>query len=467
MGLWQWQELLDACGTKGPHSGPDIDGICIDSRTASAGDLFIALAGDPGPSFHSSSSTIRDGHEFIGHAIENGAAAALVSKVSKASEDTAFSSDFPMLRVENTLDGLWCLGRFARRRMSGSVIAVTGSSGKTTARYWLQELLQAQDKTHASRGSLNNHWGVPLSLARMPCDSSFGIFEIGTNRPGEVLALARVVNPDVAILLNVLPAHIGYFGSLDAIRREKLTIASGLKENGTLIVPEGLDLTGIDHDFSQHDVVSFGTTSAADVWGSVQNHGLYSKVQAKLFGTAVDYTLEVAGEHRVLTSLAVLAAIYSIGADVRQAAQDFVKLTPPDGRGNVFSVAGITIIDDSYNANPVSMAYAIETLIKQQTSSRRIALLGEMLELGSHSDSCHADVVRQVEPLDGVITVGEGFAKYPGKWGHVDRVADLDLESLRELFRPGDVVLIKGSNKVFWATGFVSILSRILGGESC
>ncbi|HIL96335.1 MAG TPA: UDP-N-acetylmuramoyl-tripeptide--D-alanyl-D-alanine ligase, partial [Pseudomonadales bacterium] len=410
MSLWQWEELLSACSLIEPVSGPQISGISLDSRTVVTGDLFVALSGDPGPRFHSSSSSDRDGHEFIQNAFARGAAAALVSREVDVSG--------PLLTVEDTLDGLWQLGSHARNRVQAKVTAITGSSGKTTARQWLEELLALQNKTHASVGSLNNHWGVPLSLARMPADSKFAVFEIGTNRSGEIRPLAELVSPDVALLLNVLPAHIGHFDNLEAIRREKLSIAKGLSNSGHLIVPVGLDLTGLGHTRR----VTFGTTSNSDVFGEATYHGQQTLVEANVCGKQVNYQLSVGGEHRVLTSLAVLAAMYCLGADVDLAAASFSSLDAPRGRGNVISVAGVQIIDDSYNANPVSMAYGIRALQMEKPAGKRIALLGEMLELGHESVQSHADTATLAQGLDRVITVGEVFSATPGNGGHYDHV---------------------------------------------
>ncbi len=448
MSLWQWQELLDACGLKVDESGPLISGISIDSRSAQSGDLFIALSGDPGPRFNSSGASGRDGHDFVTDAVSRGANAAMVSKVVDCSQ--------PCLMVEDTLDGLWQLGEFARKRMQGKVVAITGSSGKTTTRQWLEHLLRRQASTHASTGSLNNHWGVPLSLARMPELSEYGVFEIGTNHPGEIKALAELVNPDVAIVLNVLPAHIGNFGTLENIRREKLTISSGLKDQGIVIVPADLDISGINTD----KVVTFGYAQGSDVCAEAVSESDvdYCEVNASVFGRKIAYRLSVGGEHRVITSLAVLAAVHCLGADVQTAAADFAELPVPKGRGNILSVSGIKIIDDSYNANPVSMSYALEALKKIPTGRKRVAIIGEMLELGDKSEAAHAEISALFKELDLVITVGEGFLKSPGEWQHVNTVEDLDIEKLVSVLDSGDVILVKGSNKLFWKSNFVENL---------
>lgn len=452
--LWTWQALAEVFPEQSAH-GSDIKGICIDSRSASEGDLFIALAGDPGPRFSTSSVSARDGHEFINSAMTHGASAAMVSSNYFDSSDP----DYPVLVVENTLDGLWQLGAAARDRMDGTVVAITGSAGKTTARHWLEQLLLKQGSTHASTGSLNNHWGVPVSLARMPAESRYGIFEVGTNHPGEIAPLSLLTKPHVSVLLNVLPAHIGNFKDLDAIRREKLTITDGLEPQGILIVPEELNTLGT----SALNIVTFGLKDTADVHLIAQ---LDSTITASVKGQEVTYILNNAGEHRVLTSLAVLAAVDCMGADVIQAASEFCSLEAPAGRGNQVSIScdstanqasEILVIDDSYNANAVSMSYAIDAAASMP-AVRTIALLGEMLELGDARQATHEQIASHASVLDGVITFGDGFATHPGSWGHYDSVSEFDLDAFVTTLRAGDVVLIKGSNKVFWTHGFTKKL---------
>jgi len=298
-------------------------------------------------------------------------------------------------------------------------------------------------------------------LARMPEESAYGIFEIGTNHPGEIGPLSELASPDVALLLNVLPAHIGNFGSLSEIRQEKLEIVAGLAESGTLVVPAELDLRGLSHE----KILSFGLDSSngqPDAFGKVRFAAGKTVVDAIIVGHKITYQLNVGGEHRVLTSLAVLALLYSLGADLERAAADFSSLSTPAGRGNEFDVAGIKVIDDSYNANPVSMAYAIDALKKDQGGGRQFALLGEMLELGELSEQAHADIIVATRDINVVMTVGEGFANTAAEntdfVSHKNSVADIDIQALANSIQPGDSILIKGSNKVFWAAGFVSKL---------
>lgn len=454
MALWNWRELVHACGVEQTVRGPDIDGISIDTRTLNAGDLFVALSGDPGPRFHSASANARDGHEFVQLAQSAGAAALLVSR------DTDCA--LPEIRIENTLDGLWLMGEAGRHRMAGKVIGITGSSGKTTARSWLETILSQQAKTHGSSDSFNNHWGVPLSLARMPQDTQFGLFEIGMNNPGEIEPLGRLVNPDVALVLNVLPAHLGNFENLDAIRQEKLSIARGLKDGGVLVVHEDINLDGLGH----HSIVTFGYSASSRVSAEVSFEKNMTRVRVSINGKKYRYQLPAGGEHRVLTSLACLSVVYALDGDLELACRALAGVEVPAGRGNLLEVSDRFIIDDSYNANPVSMRYALGTLAQRQ-GGRKVALLGEMLELGEQAELLHASILDSCSGLDGVITVGEGFANAKAvlgdiHWGHYACAGDIDPAELAALFKEGDTILVKGSNKVFWLNNFVEALHSAL-----
>tara|TARA_R110002072_G_scaffold3830_9_gene27447 strand:+ start:10828 stop:12189 length:1362 start_codon:yes stop_codon:yes gene_type:complete len=446
MALWTWSELSQLGQCSGPD-GPDINGICIDSRQAQIGDLFVALSGDPGPRFHTSVENPRDGHNFIKSAISGGASAIMLSDLNYSTSPQTPES-FPYIQVQDTLDGLWALGRAGRLRNNGKIVAITGSAGKTTMRSWLMQVLGSQFNLHGSIGSLNNHWGVPLSLSRMPRESEVGIFEIGTNHSGEISPLSQLVKPHIAVLLNVLPAHIGNFTSLAALEDEKRAIADGLVEDGCCILPEHL-ASGDDRE------ITFGLSDKADARGQykIQRDGWF--VNAEIQGKPVEYLLGIAGEHRVLTSLAVLAVANQLDADLERVATALSGISVPNGRGDETVLAGVTIIDDSYNANPVSMGYAISAL--QSKPGRKIAILGEIMELGESAVKYHHDIAQQFTHLDQVITVGNGFANDPGD-AHYQHANEIDLEALVNTFRSGDTVLIKGSNKVFWLNDFVKNL---------
>lgn len=441
MALWSTNELASLGRLVPGDALTDITGVCIDSRQIQPGDLFIALSGDPGPRFHGGVDNPRDGHEFIQGAVAGGASVILLS-------NPPANISVPYIQVADTLDGLWDLGRVARDRCDGAVVAITGSAGKTTAKTWLSECLSAQARVHSSVGSLNNHWGVPLSLSRMPVETEVSVIEVGTNHPGEIAPLSKLAQPNVAMLLNVLPAHVGNFESLAALTKEKLSIAAGLKSGGKFVLPVAL-ASGLDSE------VTFGLEQSADVSGEYTVESGVYHVEARVRDQVIHYELNEGGEHRVLTSLAVLAVVDSLGYSASEAAKQFAVLGSPVGRGNRIVTKGITVIDDSYNANPVSMIYSINGLAQQP--GRRIALLGEILELGEQSETYHREVASHFVKLDRVITFGNGFANHSG-YDHFDAVEQFDLQAFVSELRQGDQILVKGSNKVFWQKGFIKSL---------
>ena len=446
--LWTWPELCAAIGAA-LVDGPAVRGIDIDSRRLVPGDLFVALSGDPGPRFPGARRTDRDGHDYLDAAFSAGAAGALVHRDEPAGG--------PCLLVRDTLDGLWDLGRAARGRMTGQVAAVTGSSGKTTAKTFLAQALDAS----ATPGSLNNHLGVPLSLARTPADARFAVYEIGTNHPGEIAPLARLVRPDVAVVLNVHPAHIAFFDDIDALRCEKLSIAEGLRRGGTLVCLDALDRTGVPPGTS---VLTFGETAEADVrlTGFDGTHAMIATpsgpVRAEVPG---------GGIHRAL-SLAAVAAVLVAFDESPDAIANIAGDAVPAGRGNRVEAGGVTLIDDSYNANPASMAAALRGLVEQRDGRRTVALLGEMLELGEDSERLHAALVPLCAEIDRVLCVGEGMrAVHQGlvperRLGFVASPDALDVDAVVDALAPGDIVLLKGSNGVFWARDFATALCNAL-----
>ena len=444
--LWSGPQLQAAFEQRDIDSG--VNGISIDSRTTAPGDLFVALSGNPGLRFGGGNEKAGDGHDFIEMATNAGASVVMAHrKVTCA---------VPVLRVKDTLDGLWQLGSYSRNRTSAKVIGITGSSGKTTLRAWLQAVLGQIASCHASEGSLNNHWGVPLSLARMPADSDIGLFEIGTNHPGEIEPLSRLVEPDIALVLNVLPAHIGNFSGLDELRTEKLSISHGLRSNGTLIVPVGL--AGHCH-YSK--ILTFG--EGGDVSAKGRTAGSGTVVQIDVAGTVVECEVPFIGAERVESIAALFAVLSALGIDPKQAIAHIDALEIPSGRGNLLEVGGITIINDSYNANPVSMKMSLAHLKSMEKHQRRIALLGEMLELGTASQKAHEEMGRYLEVVDQVYTFGQGFDESSfERHEHFPSVEEFDLEEFVSRLRPGDCVLVKGSNKVFWKHGFVERLTAFI-----
>ena len=446
--LWRWQELRSALGLAA-EEGPDIGGFAIDSRLLSPGDLFVALLGDPGPRFYASSASERDGHDFVADAIRRGAAGVLVHR------DERYGA--PTLRVPDTLDGLWALGRHRRSRLACPIAAVTGSSGKTTCKEFLAGVLGA----FATGGSFNNHIGVPLSLASTPVDAAAAVYEIGTNHPGEIAPLSRLAAPNVAIVLNIHPAHIEFFEGLDGIRREKLSIAEGLGADGVLVRNEQVQPQG-----DAPRTLTFGREASADV-RLVAVDGDRARLATP--EGIIAAPVPGGGQHRAMSVAACAAALLALGLPLAQLERlSAAKL--PKGRGNRIEVGGVTVIDDSYNANPASMKAALLALAAERSGrgARRVAVLGEMLELGDGGERFHRQLATDCQGLDHVFCIGSGMVPLHEELGAMGNVqwlpqADADFAAAcARTLRPGDTVLVKGSNRVFWAKGFVDALVAAL-----
>ncbi|NIP14916.1 MAG: UDP-N-acetylmuramoyl-tripeptide--D-alanyl-D-alanine ligase [Pseudomonadales bacterium] len=445
--LWTWPALCRALRLEA-RDGPDVTGIVIDSRKAGPGDLFIALTGDPGPRFNPSSRSDRDGHDFIDAAIAAGAAGVLA-------HDGA-ARDVPQLQVPDTLDGLWALGAAARARLRCPVVAITGSSGKTTTKGMLAAALGA----FSTEGSLNNHLGVPLSLALSPADASAAVFEIGTNHPGEIAPLSVLVRPDVAVVLNVHPAHAENFVDLDELRIEKLSINKGLEGKGHFVVEDGVAV----HDLPSGLVlVRFGRREGSDV-RLLEVHG--QTAAYRIGGERFTAHVPGGGEHRAASLAAVLAVLMALHRPVSDGLQLGDDLVPK-GRGDESLINGVTVVDDSYNANPESMKAALRTL--SAASGRTVAVLGDMLELGAEGPDHHRGLATHCRGIDRVYCVGEAMRELFDALPEAQRAAwlpdaggdSLIVAILGEL-RSGDRILIKGSNRVFWAAGFVGRFSERL-----
>jgi UDP-N-acetylmuramoyl-tripeptide--D-alanyl-D-alanine ligase len=423
-------------------------GVSIDSRTVAPGDLFIALTG---PNF--------DGHTFVADALKKGAAAALVAKRPEGVDANA-----PLLVVADTQRALDDLGRASRARTQARIIAVTGSVGKTGTKEALKHVLERQGRAFASVGSLNNQWGVPLSLARMPQDMSFGIFELGMNHPGEIDALTRIVRPDVAIITTIEPAHLGFFASVEAIADAKAEIFVGVEPRGAAILnrdnPYYDRLAAAAEARGITRLLSFGAHGGASVrLINCHLHATMSAVKADVMGEAIDYSIALPGRHWVMNSLAVLAAVKAVGGDVAAAASAMATLSALQGRGKRYRLAraggAIELIDESYNASPASMRAAIAVLaaVTPKGKGRRIAVLGEMLELGNDSERLHAELAAPLADARVALTftLGDNMraldAALPSnqRGGHAATVDEL-IEILNKNLRPDDVVTVKGSH---------------------
>lgn len=454
--LWTSGEI--AAATEGTASAAFyVSGVAFDSREVGPGDLFIALKGET-----------TDGHNFVDRAFAAGAAGAIVSQ----------PVDYPHVLVTDTTAALDALGRASRARATGKAIGVTGSVGKTSTK---EALFQALDRfrpgrVHRSLKSYNNHVGVPLSLARMPRDSLFGIFEMGMNHAGELSALTRLVRPHVAIVTAIAPAHIEFFGTEEAIAQAKAEIFEGLEPGGTAIIPHDSphrDLLVKAAEAHGAHIVTFGVREGADVRAmeAVPASGGGMLVSAHLPDAELCYTVATPGEHNVANSLAVLAAVDAVGGDLAVAGLAFAEMPGLPGRGaRSWIGAGegrALLIDESYNANPLSIAATLLQLGRED-ARRRVAVLGAMKELGERSAELHAGLAEKVEGarVDLAILVGEEMTplahRLEGRLA-LAHVADADaaMREIRARVQPGDAILVKGSNSV----GLSRLVAGLVGGE--
>ncbi|MAF46665.1 MAG: UDP-N-acetylmuramoylalanyl-D-glutamyl-2,6-diaminopimelate--D-alanyl-D-alanine ligase [Rhodospirillales bacterium] len=442
-----WSAEAAAAATGGTVSGNwTAGGVSIDSRSLKPGDLFIALKG---PNF--------DGHEFLDAAFAAGAAAAMVS------DRAAAAGGQPLLGVDDTMTGLDALGAAGRARAHAKVVAVTGSVGKTGVKEALARLLGRQGETGFSAGSFNNHIGVPLSLSRLSPSARFAVFELGMNHAGELTPLSRMARPDVAMVTNVEAVHTAYFASLEEIAEAKSEIFAGLEPGGTAILNRDNPYFDLLAERARQAgaalVTGFGADAKADFRLLEFDLGAeYSSVKAGFRGRTLEYRLGLPGRHWVQNSLAILAAVDAVGADIFEAARAMAELTPAVGRGRRHLVDSgqieFLLIDESYNASPVSMMAALEVLASLQPGpmGRRIAVLGDMLELGPESGEMHRRLAAAVtgNQVDLVFTAGDRmgalFGALPGGRRGTHHSGSEELAAtMGAALKSGDVVLVKGS----------------------
>jgi UDP-N-acetylmuramoyl-tripeptide--D-alanyl-D-alanine ligase len=448
--IWTLNDLAVAVGDAPPAKSADVTGFSIDTRTIKSGEVFVALKDQ------------RDGHDFVTTAFKNGAVAALVSKAYQATAD-----DGPLIRCDDVLTGLEAIGRAARARLSGAAraIAVTGSVGKTGTKEMLRACLLriAPGRVHAADKSFNNHWGVPLTLASMPADTLYGVFEIGMNHSGEITPLAKMVRPHVAIITTVEAVHLEHFKSVDEIAEAKSEIFAGLEPGGTAILNRDnphFELLAKRAAEAGRAVVSFGLSEGSDVRPERFDCGSDgTDTTVTINGQVLSYRVAAPGVHIAQNALAVAAAIVAIGADTAEAIKALSSLPAPTGRGaRVTLEAGggrVLLIDESYNANPASMRSALAAMatVSRKDCPRRIAVLGDMLELGPDAPSLHAGLVAAIEAagVDLVFLAGPNMshlhsrliAPIMGGWAEASTgLKDALLASVQ----PGDVIMIKGSN---------------------
>ncbi len=443
-----WTHTEAAAATGGVATEPwDASGVSIDSRSLKPGDLFIAIRGDNS-----------DGHAHVGDALSKGAAAAMVNESwAERSKDT------PLLAVADTDLGMRDLARAARDRASARIIGVTGSVGKTGTKEMLALALGQQGETAATQGNLNNHWGLPLSLARMARTTEFGVFELGMNHAGEIAPLSEIVRPDVAVITTVEAVHLEFFDSEEGIADAKAEIFVGLPEDGAAVLNRdnrhfdrlrrSADAAGVRR------ICSFGEHPDATLRLIKTESGPNgSDITIELDGRELSYVVGAPGRHWVMNSLAVLGAVHMIGADVTRAAASLAAIRPMKGRGQQSSITledgNFVLIDESYNASPASMRAAFDVLGATDPSAdgRRIAVLGDMLEIGESAPEAHAGLAPDIlrNHVDIVIAAGDNMAHL------IDALTDRAvtthgrdsaaiLDRVLETVRAGDVVMIKGS----------------------
>lgn len=444
--LWTVAEVARALGLTEKFPETPIDFVTQDSRLVKPRSLFIALSGTPSGGFVSSFASVRDGWEFAANAESSGAVAMIVPKKIDG-------VSVPQLVVKDTLiDGLWALGRAARARYRGPVIGLTGSAGKTSTK----EFIGAYPNAFASPSSFNNFWGVPLTLCNGDPAASVWVVEMGMNQVGEIARLSELARPTVALVVNVQPVHLEKLGSLEAIRREKVSIAQGLPDDGVLVLPN--DVSAPEW---RGRTVRFG----ADTEVCELNHAARGEswdVTANVAGKQIGFSLTPGAPHRLQNALAALASVYAAGLDATALAPELNDVGIMTGRGVEQTVAGATLIDDSFNGNPASMVAALDSLkARPVAKGRRIAILGDMLELGAEAPSYHTALAGHLDGIDGVYCVGplmhHLYALLPSGKGlgwHEDP-ATLEPQQVASLLRGGDVVVVKGSKKMFWVNKFV------------
>jgi UDP-N-acetylmuramoyl-tripeptide--D-alanyl-D-alanine ligase len=427
---------------------PEVTGISIDSRTVAPAEAYFAIKG-----------AVHDGHDFVEAALRAGAALAVVERGKREQ----FASDAPLLMVDDVLGALVELAHAARARLQGQVIAVTGSVGKTSTKEALRLVLSAQGQTHASAASFNNHWGVPLSLARCPETARFAVFEIGMNHACEIQPLVKMARPHVAIITTVEPVHLEFFAGIEAIADAKAEIFEGVVEGGAVVLnrdnPQFARLARRAKELGIQRVVSFGADAKSDArLIDVSLQAACSAVHADIFGHEVTYKVGMPGRHMAMNSLAVLAAAALAGADLALASLSLSQLEPAAGRGvrSTLELAGgaATLIDESYNANPASMAAALSVLGQAAIGphGRRIAVLGDMLELGAAAADLHRGLNEAIKAsrIDLVYCCGPLMrnlweALSTGKrGGYADSAANLEMQVVAAI-RAGDAIMIKGS----------------------
>ncbi|MDB5592504.1 UDP-N-acetylmuramoylalanyl-D-glutamyl-2,6-diaminopimelate--D-alanyl-D-alanine ligase [Enterovirga sp.] len=461
--LWTPAEIAAVPGARLLGARAPATGISIDTRTLAPGDLFFAIRG-----------VASDGHDHVRTALAAGAAAAVVAEERAAD----FANAGPLVVVPDVLEALRALGRAARARTAAGVVGVTGSVGKTGTKDALRLVLSGFGPTHAATASFNNHWGVPVTLARMPRETAFGVFEVGMNHPGEIVPLTAMVRPHVAVVTAVEPVHIAHFRSVSGIADAKGEIFSGLEPGGVAVIPSDNPHHGrlLAHAGASRAgrVVGFGEGAGADVRALRIAAGPdHSFVEADVLGRRVAYRIGMAGRHVALNSLAVLAVAHVLGLDIGQAASAYAGLVPPAGRGERIRLRApsgeFLLIDESFNANPASMraALAALALVELPAGGRRVAVLADMGELGEAGPAAHRELAEAVAAanVDVVFAAGPLIrdlweALPPGLRGAYAESAAALQPAVLDAVRGGDAVMVKGSKSTLVSKIAATLASR-------
>ena len=447
--LWTEAELVGALRARpsAPLAGK-VGGVSIDSRTLAAGDLFVAIRGET-----------HDGHDHVARAFEAGASAAIVSR----ERAPGLSPLGPVFAVEDTLNGMERLAIASRARAQARIVAVTGSVGKTSVKEMLRVMLSACGATHASAASYNNHWGVPLTLSRMPATAAYAVIEMGMNHSGEIAPLTRMARPHVALVTTIAPVHIEYLGSVEAIADAKAEIFEGLEPRGTAIInrdaPQAERLVAVARA-RDANVLTFGASEGSDArLLELVDRGDGSEVHARVFDRQLTFDLGAPGVHMAQNAVGALLAAEALGADVGACAAALAHFAPQKGRGARLTLQApggpVTIIDESYNANPTSMRAALALLgaARPGPNGRRIAIIGDMLELGPQGAQMHAALAPDLVANGVDLLFGAGpltralYDASPERMraAWAERSTDLAPKLIAAL-RGGDVAMVKGSN---------------------
>jgi UDP-N-acetylmuramoyl-tripeptide--D-alanyl-D-alanine ligase len=456
--LWTSEEIAAVTGGVA-NRWFEVSGVTFDSREVGPGDLFIAMPG-----------TVHDGHQFVAGAFAAGAAGAVVSRPVEG----------PHVLVEDTFLALQALGRASRERSRATIIGVTGSVGKTSTKEALYAALDRNrpGRVHRSVKSYNNHTGVPLSLSRMPRDTQFAVLEMGMNHAGEIRALVAQVRPHLALITAIAPAHIENLGSEEAIADAKAEIFEGLEPDAVAIVPNDTPhrdrLVKAARRHADRIVTFGGGDADVHAIHAVAADSGGSLISAALLDCEITFTISQRGEHWVSNALAVLASVEALGEDVALAALALADLGGLKGRGERHRIEAdggeFLLIDESYNANPASMAATLKSLGAERDVSRRIAVLGPMRELGEHSDNLHAGLAPAITDahVDRLILIGDEMRPLAEKVVgtiSLSLVSGVDeaTDELMRMAKPGDAILVKASNSV----GLAKLVERMVKGMPC